>query len=101
MAAKCVHAATRSANVAEQELNHSGGAYDLRSKSMLRPAHRINDRRGFLHVAIFAYRSKQIDGPQVLVPGDARNPFDGFGGVAGILLLHQLEDAARMLKGEV
>ena len=54
MAAKRVHATARPADVTEKKLNHGGGADDLRSESMLRPAHRIDDGRDFLHVAIFA-----------------------------------------------
>ncbi len=54
MAAKRVHATARPTDVAEQKLNHGGGADDLRSESMLRPAHRVNDRCDFLHVAVFA-----------------------------------------------
>ncbi len=101
MAAQRVHAAARPPDVAEQKLNHRRGANDLRSESMLRPAHRVDDRRDFLHVAIFADGSEQVDGLQVLVLRDARDALDGFGRVARILLLHQLEDAARMLKRQV
>ena len=101
MAAQRVYAAARSPNVAEKKLNHGRRADDLRSESMLRPAHRVDDGRDFLHVAVFADGGKQIDGLQVLVLRDARDALDGFGGVARILLLHQLENAARMLERQV
>ena len=101
MAAQRIHAAARSSDVAQQKLHHGGRANDLRSEGMLRPAHRVDDGRDFLHVAVFADRSKQVGGLQELVLGDAGNPLDHFRRVARILLLHQLEDAARMLQREV
>src|SRR5271156_2462375 len=68
---------------------------------MLRPADGVDDRRDSLHVAVFADRRKQIDSLQVLFLGDAGNTLDGFWRVTRILLLHQLEDAARMLQRQI
>src|SRR4029077_18553623 len=68
---------------------------------MLCPTHRVDDGADFLHVAIFADRGKQIDRLQVLILGDTGDPLYDFWGVARILLLQQLEDTPRMLKGQV
>src|ERR1700685_4822927 len=101
MAAERVHTATGSSHVAQQKLNHRGGSDDLRSEGMLRPADSVDDRRDFFHVAVFADGRKQFNSLQVLFLGDTGDALDGFRGVPRILLLHQLKDAARMLKRQI
>src|ERR1700730_16041742 len=68
---------------------------------MLRPAHRVDDGRDFLHVAVFADGSKHVDGFEILIFGNAGDPLNGFRRVSRILLLQQLENAPWMLQGEV
>src|SRR5580658_766970 len=101
MAAQGVHAAACSADVSEQKLNHRGGADDLRSESMLRPADGVDDRRNFLRVPVLADGSEHVNGLQILIFRNAGNALDHFRRVSRILLLQQLEDAAWMLQRHV
>ena len=101
MAAQRVHSAARSSHVAQQQLDHRRRANNLRSESVLRPAYRVNNRRHFLHVPVFAHGREHVDRLQILFLRDARDPLHGFRRVARILLLHQLENAARMLQRQV
>src|ERR1700720_4988060 len=101
MTAQRVHAPAGSTNVAEQELYHRRRTNDLRSEGVLGPTDGVDDGRNFLHVAVFANRCEHVDGLQILILWNAGYPLDGFRRVARILLLHQLEYAARMLKRQI
>src|SRR5208282_707829 len=51
--AKRVDASAGAANVTQQELQHRRGANNLRAEAVLRPPHRVNNRSGLLHIAVF------------------------------------------------
>ena len=98
MSAQRVHAAAGTPDVAEQQLQHRRRADDLCAEGVLRPADGIDDRRHFLHVAVDTNRREEIGRFQELVLRNAGNPLDHFRRVARVLLLQELEDAARMLE---
>ena len=56
VAAQRVDAAAGAPDVAEQQLQHRRGADDLRAEGVLRPADRVDDGAGLLHVAVLADR---------------------------------------------
>src|SRR5579872_5518461 len=68
---------------------------------MLRPTHGVQDGRDLFHVAIFAHGREQIGRFEELIARDTGDAFDYLGGVARILLLQKLENAAGMLQGEI
>src|SRR5215469_4881680 len=82
-------------------IQHSRGVDHLRAVGMLRPAHGVDDRPRFLHISVLANRREKIGSPQELVLRNAGDPLDDFRRVARVLLLQQLEDAARMLQIQV
>ena len=74
MSAESVYAASSTAYIAHQHLQHGGSANDLRAEAVLRPADRVDDGSHLLHVAVFADRGKQVGGLQELIlwnTGDA------------------------------
>src|SRR2546427_8168572 len=101
MAAESIHAASGTAHVAEQQLKDCRCADDLRPESMLRPAHRVDDRGGLLHVPVLADGGVQVGCLQELGLRYAGDALDHLGRVARKLLSQQLEDASRMLESEV
>src|SRR6185295_5577560 len=98
MTAQRIHTTAGAANVPQKELQDRSRANDLRSRSVLRPADRINNRSGFLRVTVLANRSKQISGFKKLISRNAGDALDHFRCVARILLLQELEDRSRMLQ---
>src|SRR5260370_2888760 len=97
MPAQGVDAAARPAHVAEQQLQHRRGSYDLRAKGMLRPSDSVNDRAGLLHVAVFANGSIEVSRFEELLLGNPGDALDHLRGVARIMLLQELEDATGIL----
>ncbi len=96
VSAQRIDAAAGASDVAHQQLQHGGGADDLRAEGVLRPADRVDDGGDLLHVAILADGGEHVPRLQKLVlrnAGDARNHLRR---VARVLLLQQLIDAARM-----
>jgi hypothetical protein len=87
MSAKGVDASTGASHVAEQQLEHSGGADDLRAEAVLSPADGVNNRRDIFHVAILADGREQFGRLQELILRDAGDTFDYFRRVARVLLL--------------
>ena len=98
VAAQSVDAAAGAADVAQQQLQHRGGADDLRAEAVLRPADGVDDGRDLLHVAVLADGREQVGGLQELILRNAGDALDHFRRVARILLLQQLIDAARMFE---
>ncbi len=96
--AQGVHAATRQADVAQQQLNHGAAADDLCPDGVLGPAQGIEDG----HDAT-GRRGLGDFGPDLLdrVGRRATGLAGHFQGVATVVLLHQLEDAARILQGRI
>src|SRR5579864_8718658 len=101
MAAQCVYAAARSAHISKQELSHRCGAYDLRTKGVLRPPYSVDDRRHLLHVAIFSNGREEIVGLQQSVLRNAGDFFYCFRRVSRVLLLQQLKNAPWMLERQI
>jgi hypothetical protein len=101
VAAKRVDASAGAAHIAQQQLQHGGGADDLRAEAVLGPADRVNDGRGLFHVAVFADGREEVGSLQELIFGDAGDAFHHLRRVAGILLLEELIDAARMFERHV
>ena len=96
LAAQGVDAAAGDAHVAQEELDHGHGPDDLAARRMVGPAQGVafrsrlvRDARG----AVFC-----IDLEQVFL-GDAGDAGDLIQGVAGVMLLHHLEDAAGIGSG--
>src|SRR5437899_6513617 len=98
VAAESVYAAARAPDVAEQQLQHGGGADGLCPRRMLRPAHRVNDRANLLHVTVFANGGEQVRDFQKLLLRHSGNALDHFRRVTGILLAQQLKDTPGMLE---
>ena len=96
--AQRIDAAAGPSDVAEQELQHRGGADDLRPEGVLRPPDRIDDRGDLLHVAVGANRREQVGRSQKLIARDAGDPLDHLRRVARVVLLQQLKHAPRMLQ---
>ena len=101
MTTQRIDSATRASNISHNQLQHRRSADDLCPKSVLRPANRINDGAGLLHVAVFSNRSVEIGGFQKLILGNAGNPLHHLRRIARILLLQQLKDRAWMLQRQV
>ena len=99
--AQSIYTATGAPDIAKQQLQNRRGANDLRAGGVLRPAHGIDDRSGFLHVAVFADGREQVRGFQKLIFRDTRNALDHFRRVARILLFQQLKDRTRMLQRKI
>ena len=70
-------------------------------KRVLRPADRVDDRGGLLHVAVLADGGEEVGGLEELILRDPGDALDHLRRVARILLLQQLEDATRMLQRQV
>jgi len=68
---------------------------------MLRPADCVNNGGGFPHVAVDADGGEEVGGFQELLFGKCRDALHHFGRVARVMLFQKLEDAARVLEGEV
>src|SRR5689334_8323748 len=101
MAAKSVDSAAGASHIAEQKLRHGRWADDLRTEGVLGPADRINNGADFLGVTIFADLGVDVPGLGQFVLWDSRDAGDGLRVIAGEMLLHQLEDATRMLKRQI
>src|SRR6478609_11280586 len=101
MAAKSVDSAPGASHIAQQKLRHGRSADDLRTEGVLCPAHGINNSADLLHVSIFADGGIHVPGLIELVHRNSGDAGNHFRCVAREMFLHQLEDAARMLKREI
>ncbi|MNS55047.1 hypothetical protein D3C72_878710 [compost metagenome] len=96
--AQGVDPATRHADVTQQQLHHGRTADDLCADRVLRPAKRIEDRHG---LARYRAGSDLFPDLQHGVLRHATGHARQFRGIAAVVLLHQLEHAARVLQGRV
>ena len=62
VAAQRIDATAGTSDIAEQKLQHRGGADGLRAGGMLGPADGVNNRGDLLHVTVFANRRKEVCG---------------------------------------
>src|SRR5439155_1020745 len=93
-----VHPAAGPANVPQQQLQHRAGADQFAAGRMLGEADRVDDRH---YLVGLAHLADQLGDAHELVlrnPGNARHHV---GGVARVMLLHQLEDGVRILHRHV
>ena len=88
-----VEAAARAADVAEQELEDRGAADHLDAGGVLRPADRVDQRRGPLAARVADQRLGDL---QELLARDAADLLDGLGRVARVVPPQDLEHAARV-----
>jgi hypothetical protein len=84
--------------VAQEELDDGGGADVLDAVGMLRPSDRVGEGGGPIPARVVAHR---IADPQEEVLGDAAHLLNHLRGVAGVVPLQDLEDAAGVLEGLV
>src|SRR5579871_6343958 len=68
---------------------------------MLRPADGIDDGANFFRISILANRGKHLPGLDALVGGNTGDARHHLRRIAGVVLLHQLEDTARMLQRKI
>ena len=101
VSAQGVHATAGASDISQQQLQHGRGADDLRAKAVLRPANGVNDGANLLGGAILADGGVQVRSLQELIFGNAGDALHHLRRVAGVLLLQQLVDAARMLQVEI
>src|SRR5258708_7591876 len=101
MAAKRVDAAASATDVTEQQLHNCGRTDNLGAEGVMGPTDGVDDGADLLHVAVFANRSVEVNGLEELLLGNAGDALDHLRGVAGILLLEQLEDAVWVLQGRI
>src|SRR5215469_6974104 len=99
--AQSVYAAAGASHISEEQLEHGRRANDLGAEGVLGPPDRVDDGRGFLHVAVFADRGEKVGGFEVLLFRNACDALHGLRRVARILLLEQLKYASGMLERQV
>ena len=97
-AAKGVDAAARYADVAEQKLDDAHGAAVLGAVGVLRLTEGVEDGARLVGTAGGGEDLPDLLHDVGIHAGDAR---DELGRVAGIVTLHDVEDAVRILKGHV
>src|SRR2546423_15160020 len=85
-------------DVAEQQLQDAGRPNDLRAITLLGPAHGIRDRARPLPSGILRQHLSHL---QEELLGRAAYPLHHLGGVASVVALQDLEDAARVLEAFV
>ena len=90
--------AAGAAHVAQQQLDDRRGADDLHADRVLRPADRVAERRRALAAGVLAQRLRDLE---ELLLRAAADLGDALGGVAAVVALQQLEDAARVLERRV
>ncbi len=93
-----VHAATRTADIPEQQLEYRAGADQLPAGRVMGQADRVDDRH---HLVRLAHLADQLGDPQELVLRDAGDARDHLRRVAGVVLLHELENGLRVLQRHV
>ncbi|MNC47538.1 hypothetical protein D3C75_966030 [compost metagenome] len=98
MTAQGVHAAACHPHVAEQQLNHRHGANVLRAHGVLRPAQRVQERRGFIFYAGRCDVFTDLD--EVIFRG-AANIGNHFRRVARNVLFEQVPHATWMSQRQV
>ena len=96
--AQRVHATAQLAHVTQQQLHDGGRADDLRADAVLGPAQGIHHRH---HTIRGGRAGNHLAHLQELVPGRAGDLLDHLGRVAAVVLLHDLQHAARVLHGHV
>ena len=96
--AQGVDAAARSADVAQQQLQDRPGADDLAAHCVHRPANRIHDRADAIRPA---RRADDVGHLEELFLGAAGNLRHHRGRIAFVVVLEELEHAARVLKRRV
>ena len=87
--------AAGTAHVAEQQLDDRRAADVLHAGRVVRPADRVDPRRRALAAAVGGHRLADL---QELVLRNAADLLDDLGGVAGVVALEHLVDAARVLQ---
>ena len=97
-AAERVHAAAGDADVAKQQLNHSHRAAVLGTKGVLRFAERVEDRADAFTLAGGGVNLIDLLEDFFIDTGNGRNLVER---VAGIVALHDLEHAVRILQRHV
>ncbi|MCY1355372.1 hypothetical protein D9M69_417920 [compost metagenome] len=98
VAAQGVHAAAGHADVAQQQLHHGAGADHLRAHRVLGPAQGVHDGHDPGRVGRFGDQAPDLLQQRLRRAADAA---DQIRRVAAVVLLHQLEHAARVLQGRV
>ena len=98
VAALGVHAAARPPHVAEEQLEQSRAPDELGAGRVLGEADRVHDRHDLVGPAHLAHQLADLEELLLRDPGDVR---DHLGRVAGVVRLHELEDAARVLEPHV
>ena len=98
VAAQRVDTSTQLANVAQQQLHHGSGTDDLRAHAVLGPAQCIQDRH---HAVGRRGAADHLGYLQELVLGRPGYLLHHFRRVAAVVLLHDLQHAARMLHGRI
>ncbi|OIQ64010.1 hypothetical protein GALL_544430 [mine drainage metagenome] len=93
--AQRIDTAARHAHVAQQYLHHRHGANVLRANGVLRPAERIQECSGFVRRRSFRDHLAHMEELLLRSAGDFGYHL---GRIAGIVLLHQIEYAARILQ---
>src|SRR5580693_7512119 len=101
MSAQGVDTSARPADVAQEQLEHGGGADDLCAEAVLRPADRINNGRYLFQVTVLAHRREQVCRFEKLVFGDSRDALHHLRCVAGIMLLQHPVDATWVFEREI
>ena len=95
VAAQCVDTAAGDANVAKQKLHDAHDAAVLRAIGVLRLAKRVKDRTGLVGAARGSIGLPDLKEHVMVHASDA---FDHFGRIAGVVSLHDIQNAARILQ---
>ena len=98
MTAQGVNATACHPHIAEQQLDHRHGANVLCAHGVLRPAQRVQERRGFVFGAGFS--DVFADFQEISLRRTA-NVFDNIRRVAGNVLFQQIPHAARVLQRNI
>ena len=94
--AQSVDTAAGTPHVAQDKLDHGHHADVLHAHRVLGPAHGVHDGTGLFHSTGF---SIGLPNPLEVLFRSTGNRRNRFRGVARIMLLHYLENAARILEG--
>ena len=95
VAAQRQDAAAGPADVAEQHLQHAGGADDLHAHRVLRPADRVDDGGGPFSIGV---RDQRLGDLCECLFGAAADALDHLGRVARVVPLQDLEDGIGILE---
>ncbi len=98
VAAQRLDTAAGAPDVPQQKLEHTGRPDELGAGRMLGPAHRVDERAGALAPGIPCQRLAHL---QERLAWHPTGPLDHLGGVAGVVPLEDLVDAAGVLQRRV